>query len=116
MGYPTGCLLMDDKPFDPPWYKNVGASMYNFFGESGLSSPAVVNDVVFVSTTRVAIYAFNVADGTLLWSNIMGNQTLGFNGGYGYCLGPAIWGNYVVAGALIQGLKGGLLNIYGLIS
>lgn len=105
-----------DDSFDPPRYKNVGASMYNFFGESGLSSPAVVNDVVFVSTTRVAIYAFNVADGTLLWSNIMGNQTLGFNGGYGYCLGPAIWGNYVVAGALIQGLKGGLLNIYGLTS
>lgn len=103
-----------DDSFDPPRYKNVGASMYNFFGESGLSSPAVVNDVVFVSTTRVAIYAFNVANGTLLWSNIMGNQTLGFNGGYGYCLGPAIWGNYVVAGALIQGLQGGLLNIYGL--
>jgi len=99
---------------NPPRYKNVGLSMYRFPGECGLSSPAVANDVVFVTTSRVAIYAFRVTDGTLLWSDIMGNQTLGFNGGYGYCLGPAIYGKYVVAGALIQGLNGGLINIYGL--
>jgi hypothetical protein len=55
-----------------------------------------------------------VKDGTLLWSDVMGSPTLGFNGGYGYCLGAAIWGQYVVAGCLIQGLSGGLLNIYGL--
>lgn len=103
-----------DDSFDPPRYKNVGASMYSFPGESGLSSPAVVNDVVFVSTSRVGIYAFKTSDGTLLWSDVIGNQTLGFNGGYGYCLGPAICGQYVVAGALIQGLQGGVLNIYGL--
>jgi hypothetical protein len=29
-------------------------------------------------------------------------------------MGPAIWGNYVAAGALIQSLEGGVLNIYGL--
>ena len=99
---------------DPPKYKNVGESMYSTPAESGLSSPAVVNDVVFVSTTRVGLYAFKISDGTLLWSDVLGSQTLGFNGGYGYCIGPAIWGQYVVAGALIQGLKGGILNIYGL--
>jgi len=99
---------------DPAKYANVGASMYTNAGESGLSSPAVVNDVVFVSTSKVSIYAYKVTDGTLLWSNDIGNQTMGFNGGYGYCLGPAIWGSYVVAGALIQGLNGGILNIYGL--
>ena len=103
-----------DESFDPPRYKNVGASMYTNAGESGISSPAVVNDVVFVSTTGVAIYAYKVSDGTLLWQNAIGNPTLGFNGGYGYCLGPAIWGKYVVAGALIQGLQGGVLNIYAL--
>ena len=109
--------LADAWPMDnsePPKYKNVGASMYTNPGESGLSSPAVVNDVVFVSTSLVAIYAFRISDGTLLWSDVIGNQTMGFNGGYGYCLGPAIYGQYVVAGALIQGLNGGLLNIYGL--
>jgi len=99
---------------DPAKYANVGASMYTNAGESGLSSPAVVNDVVFVTTSKVSIYAFKVSDGTLLWSNDIGNQTMGFNGGYGYSLGPAIWGSYVVAGALIQGLNGGVLNIYGL--
>lgn len=99
---------------DPPRYKNVGASMYSFAGESGISSPAVVNDVVFAATSRVALYAFKTADGSLLWSDIIGNQTMGFNGGYGYCLGAAIWGSYVVAGALIEGLNGGVLNIYGL--
>ncbi len=109
--------LQDAWPKDsanPPRYKNVGASMYTNPGESGLSSPAVVNDVVFVSTSNVGIYAYKVTDGTLLWSDTMGNQTLGFNGGYGYCMGPAIWGSYVVAGALIAGLNGGVLNIYGL--
>lgn len=104
-----------DQSFDPPRYQNVGDSMYSFAGESGLSSPAVANDVVFVSTSKVAIYAYKVSDGTLLWADPIGNQTLGLNGGYGYCLGPAIWGKYVVAGALIQGLKGGVLNIYGLL-
>jgi outer membrane protein assembly factor BamB len=99
---------------DPPRYKNVGASMYTNPGESGLSSPAVANDVVFVTTSAVAIYAFRISDGTLLWSMPIGNQTQGFNGGYGYSLGPAIWGSYVVAGALVAGYSGGLLNIYGL--
>lgn len=99
---------------DPPRYKNVGESMYLTTGESGLSSPTVVNDVVFVTTSKVAIYAYKVSDGTLLWSDVLGAQTGGFNGGYGYCLGPAVVGNYVVAGALINGIKGGLLNIYGL--
>ena len=108
-----------DKSFDPPRYKNVGLSMYSEPGESipgasGLSSPAVVNNVVFVSTSKVAIYAYDTADGTFLWSDHIGDQTQGLNGGYGYCLGPAIYGNYVVAGALIKSSTGGVLNIYGL--
>ena len=98
---------------DPPRYSKTGTSMYTTPGESGLSSPAVVNDVVFCSTTKVGIYAFDVADGSLLWSRILGDQTGGFNGGYGYCLGPAIWKDYVVAGGLILGQSGGILEIYG---
>jgi outer membrane protein assembly factor BamB len=108
-----------DNSFDPPRYKNVGSSMYSSPGDSipgasGLSSPAVVNDVVFVTTCMVAIYAYNAKDGTFLWSEPIGPQTEGFNGGYGYCLGPAIWDKYVVAGALIKSTTGGVLNIYGL--
>ena len=94
---------------------NTEVGMYTTAGESGLSSPAVVNDVVFCTTSKVSIYAFDVRDGTLLWYDDLGMQTDGYNGGYGYCLGPAIWKDYVVAGALVFGRDGGgVLKIYGL--
>jgi outer membrane protein assembly factor BamB len=102
---------------DPPKYQEASAAMYQNAGESGISVPAVVNDVVFMSTTLVALYAFNASDGTLLWNDManFGQQTGGFMGGYGYCMGPAIWKNYVVAGALVAGrTAGGVLNIYKL--
>jgi outer membrane protein assembly factor BamB len=94
--------------------QGMQVGMYSNAGESGLSSPAVVNDVVFCTTSKISIYAFDVRDGTLLWMDDMGMQTDGYNGGYGYCLGPAIWKNYVVAGSLVAGLDGGILNIYKL--
>lgn len=58
--------------------------------EAGLSSPAVVNDVVFVSTTKPGFYAFDTATGACLWSatSLTGS----------WPLGPAISGNYVVLG------------------
>jgi len=102
---------------DPAKYTKAAAAMYRNAGESGISVPAVVNDVVFMATTQVALYAFSATDGTLLWNDMVnfGGQTGGFMGGYGYCLGPAIWGNYVVAGALVMGgTGGGVLNIYKL--
>ena len=109
--------LDDIWPFDdndPKRYKNAMPPMYTTPSESGLSSPAIVNDVVFCSTTGVSVYAFAAADGTSLWSDQLGNQTLGYSGGYGYCIGPAVSGNYVVAGGLIAGLMGGVLRIYRL--
>ena len=50
--------------------------MYTNVGESGLSSPAVVNDVVFCSTSKVSLYAFKVDDGTLLWQDVMNDRAL----------------------------------------
>ena len=101
---------------NPAKYVNGSPPLYANAGESGISVPAVVNDVVFMATTFVALYAFSAKDGTLLWSDTMnfGSQTGGMSGGYGYCMGPAIWGDYVVAGALVQGATGGVLNIYKL--
>lgn len=99
---------------DPPRYKNAMPPMYTNAGEAGLSSPAVVNDVVFCTTSKISIYAFDVRDGRLLWQDDLGMQTDGYNGGYGYCLGPAVWKDYVVAGALVFGRDGGVLRIYGL--
>jgi outer membrane protein assembly factor BamB len=114
--------LTDAWPLDDGDPKRYAAAadpknpLYKMAGESGISVPAVVNDVVFMSTTRVALYAFNAADGSILWSDTtnFGAQTGGMSGGYGYCMGPAIAGNYVVAGALVQGGNGGVLNIYTL--
>ena len=92
----------------------IFAGMYTSAGECGLSSPAVVNDVVFCTTSKIAIYAFDVSNGKLIWWDDLGMQTDGYNGGYGYCLGAAIWKDYVVAGALVFGRDGGVLRIYGL--
>ena len=105
---------------DPPRYAIAAQQddhpLYRMAGESGLSVPAVVNDVVFMGTTRVGLYAFAARDGALLWADTdnFGPQTGGMSGGYGYCMGPAIAGEYVVAGALTASGSGGVLNIYGL--
>ena len=74
------------------------------------------SDVVFMATTLVALYAFAASDGTLLWADTdgFGPQTGGMSGGYGYCMGPAASGDYVVAGALVASGTGGVLNVYSL--
>ena len=97
-----------------PTAQNPGFAMYQNPGEASIGSPAIANDVVFVGTHSVSVYAFSVADGTLLWSDTLGSQTDGLNGGYGYCMGPAVWQDYVVAGALVAGGDGGVLRIYQL--
>ncbi len=67
----------------PPMYTTL---------EVGLSSPAVVSDVVFVSTNKAALYALDAATGLCLWaaSGLPSNK---------FVLGPAIYGDYVVIGA-----------------
>lgn len=68
--------------------------------EVGLSSPAVVNDVVFVSTDKVGLYALDTATGLCLWS-ASGLPVTNWNSPSAryFALGPAIYGNYVVIGA-----------------
>lgn len=109
--------LADAWPMDngtPPRYVNGRPPFYTNGTESGLALPAVVNDVVLMSTTNISVYAFSAKDGTLLWQDQLGEETGGFNGGYGYCMGPAVWQEYVVAGALVFGRDGGILRIYKL--
>lgn len=100
-------------PPDLGWAGNV---MFRNPGEGCIGSPMVVNGVAFVGTQGVSLYAFDSATGKALWMNRFGQQTLGLNGGYGYCMGAASDGTYVVAGALIYGLDGGMLRIYSLSS
>jgi outer membrane protein assembly factor BamB len=102
---------LDWRTLEDAWITTIGADgvaryivpsppMYTSPNEAGLSSPAVVNDVVFVSTTNPGFYAFDVETGLCLWSA---------DGlAPGYLLGPAIYGNYVVIGS------GNALNIYRL--
>ena len=99
---------------DPPRYKNGRPPFYTRDKESGLALPAVANDVVFMTTSRLALYGFHAQDGSLLWQDLLGLESGGFNGGYGYCLGPAVFRDYVVTGSLIMGKKAGSLRIYKL--
>lgn len=73
--------------------------MYANPGEVALSSPAVVNDVVFVTTNAAALYAFNVANGTMLWqANDLGTPSRGSQAFDIINIGPAVYGNAVVIG------------------
>jgi outer membrane protein assembly factor BamB len=76
-------------------YSAAKPPLYTTPGEAGLSSPAVVNDVLFVSTSKTALYALSVNNGFCLW------QAPGMPaGGWpNFCLGPAIYGDWVVVGA-----------------
>ncbi|HEX6038788.1 PQQ-binding-like beta-propeller repeat protein [Longimicrobium sp.] len=98
---------------DPPALGLAGDQMFQNPGEGSVGSPMVVNGVVFVATQNISLYAFDSVTGAALWKDDLGQQTLGLNGGYGYCMGPASDGTYVVAGALINGRDGGVLRIYG---
>jgi hypothetical protein len=65
--------------------------------EVGLSSPAVVDDVVFITSSGGAksqLYALSANDGHCLWT-AGGLST----GEFEFALGPAIYGNYVVVGS-----------------
>jgi hypothetical protein len=88
---------------NPPKYSAATPPVYSTPGETGLSSPGVVNDVVFMGTTKPGFYALAVADGHCLWSA----GPLGGGGG-AFVMGPAISGNYVVAAS------GSILYIWSL--
>ncbi|MDQ3849137.1 MAG: PQQ-binding-like beta-propeller repeat protein [Actinomycetota bacterium] len=72
-------------------YATTKPPMYTTL-EVGLSSPAVVNDIVFVSTNRAGLYAFSAENGVCLWTA----PTLPTRQ---FVLGPAIYGDHVVIGA-----------------
>jgi outer membrane protein assembly factor BamB len=76
---------------NPPKYTVPVPPMYLTACEAGMSSPAVVNDVVFVCTTKPGLYALSAATGLCLWSA----GTLAS----GYPMGPAIYGKYVAVGS-----------------
>lgn len=89
-------------------YTIASQPMYANPGEVALSAPAVVNDVVFVTTNAPALYAFNVANGQVLWqANDLGTPARGMAALDLVNMGPAIYGNSVVIGT-----SAGKLHIY----
>ncbi len=82
--------------------------MYANPREVALSSPAIVNDVVFVTTNAAAFYAFDTLSGKLLWqANDLGTPTRGTQAADIVNIGPAVYGDYVVIGT-----GAGKLHIY----
>ena len=88
---------------NPPKYTVPVPPMYTTAGEAGLSSPSIVNDVVFISTTKSRLYAFDAATGLNLWAS----PSVG--AGSFYMMGPAIYRKYVVTGS-----SNGRLYIYSI--
>lgn len=87
---------------NPPKYTVPVPPMYTTAGEAGLSSPAIVNDVVFIATTKSRLYALCAATGLCLWASAA-------VAGSFYMMGPAIYGKYVVTGS-----SNGRLYIYSI--
>jgi len=83
-------------------YTTTKPPMYSTL-EVALSAPAVVHDVVFVSTDKAGLYALDADTGLCLWA-ATGLPT----GPQVFVLGPAIYGDRVVIGA------GSNLYIYSL--
>jgi hypothetical protein len=75
-------------------YTNATPPVYTS-RQAGLGSPAVVNDVVFVPSHKVGLYAMDADTGLCLWSA----PGLSTGGWPNYCMGPALYGDHVVVGA-----------------
>jgi outer membrane protein assembly factor BamB len=89
---------------NPPKYAVPVPPLYTTPNEAGLSSPALVNDVVLVATTRPALYALSAATGLLLWTaDGMGPPAAG-----NYVVGPAVSGNDVIVGQARSRTSGSL--------
>jgi outer membrane protein assembly factor BamB len=69
-------------------------------GEAGFASPVIVNDVVFMSTSRPGLYAFDGETGLALWSA----SGLGPVLPNSFTLGPVVYGDYVVLGSANLGV------------
>jgi outer membrane protein assembly factor BamB len=75
-------------------YVNGRPPLYRSRREAGVSAPAVVNDLVFMTTSLTGLYAFSADTGDRLWA-ADGMPAGGFPT---YCVGPAIVGDSVVVG------------------
>ena len=78
-------------------YITPNPPMYSPSLECGLSSPSLVNDLVFVATSLPALYALEASTGHCKWA--APNMVLSGGEPWRGCLGAVIYGNWVVAAA-----------------
>ncbi|MFC7622944.1 PQQ-binding-like beta-propeller repeat protein [Microlunatus sp. GCM10028923] len=74
--------------------------LYQTPGEAGFSSPVLVNDLVLLSTSRPALYAFAADTGLPIWrapglGPVLPNS---------FTLGPAVYGDFIAVGSANLGL------------
>jgi glucose dehydrogenase len=74
--------------------------MYTTPGEAGFSSPVLVNDLVFLSTSRPGLYAFATETGLGVWSA----PGFGLPVPNSFTLGPVAFGDFVIVGSANLGL------------
>ncbi len=74
--------------------------MYTTPGEAGFSAPVLVNDLVFLSTSRPGLYAFDSEMGLGVWSAPDFGPPLPNS----FTLGPVVFGDFVVVGSANLGL------------
>ncbi|WP_203751074.1 PQQ-binding-like beta-propeller repeat protein [Cellulomonas chitinilytica] len=81
-------------------YVTATPPLYTTPGEAGFSSPVLVNDLVLMTTSRPALYGFDAGTGLAVY------QAPGFGPQRpnSFTLGPAVYGDWVVAGSANLGL------------
>jgi outer membrane protein assembly factor BamB len=77
-------------------YTAATPPVYSTAGEVAIGSAAVVNDLVFVPTTKPGLYALDAGTGLCMWS--APGLPPGPLGDGSVIMGPAIFGEYVVVG------------------
>jgi outer membrane protein assembly factor BamB len=92
---------------NPPKYTTTKPPMYTNAGETGYSSPAIVNDVVMMSTSQLGLYAFDAATGLCLWSAEPASAP-GTTRRTSFMRGPVVYGDSVVIGTMRSQVEGSL--------
>lgn len=81
------------------WQTPLAPAYKNGMGNGPRATPAIAGETVFVFTGEGILAALNVADGKLLWSHNVIEETQGTIAEYGMASSPLVVGNLVVVTA-----------------
>jgi len=95
---------------NPSKYITANPPMYQTQGEKAIGSPTIVNDLVIITTTRPALYAFDAETGHCVWTS---PDIIDQGNPFTWTTGVAIYGDYMVTGLANNHIEGDLY-IYSL--